>query len=135
MKRHGNLFDQIACFENLLAAAKAAYRGKRFRDAPAEFHFALEANLLWLLDDLRSGNYKPGPYRSFRIFDPKERLISAAPYRDRVVHHAVCRIVDGCGVRPDSDSSDGCASCKKNSPSAARPARKSGLRWPVGMDT
>lgn len=49
---------------------------------------------LWRLHhELAAGTYRPGPYRSFRIFDPKERLISAAPFRDRVVHHALCAVV------------------------------------------
>ena len=44
--------------------------------------------------ELRDGNYVAGAYRTFRIHDPKERLISAAPYRDRVVHHAVCQVLE-----------------------------------------
>ncbi|MBI4517573.1 MAG: group II intron reverse transcriptase domain-containing protein [Deltaproteobacteria bacterium] len=94
MKRHGDLFDSITSFDNLLAAARAAYRGKRLRAAPATFHYDLERNLLRLQDELRLGHYEPGPYRAFRITDPKPRLISAAPYRDRVVHHAVCRVIE-----------------------------------------
>ncbi len=39
------------------------------------------------------GSYKPGAYRSFYIRDPKRRLISAAPFRDRVVHHALCNVI------------------------------------------
>jgi retron-type reverse transcriptase len=94
MKRHGNLFEQIASFPNLLAAERSALRGKRSRSAPAAFHFDLEPNLFELHADLHEDSYQPGAYRSFWIFDPKRRLISAAPYRDRVVHHAVCRIVE-----------------------------------------
>jgi hypothetical protein len=52
----------------------------------AAFHFDLERNLLRLEDELVARTYLPGPYRSFAIRDPKPRLISAAPYRDRVVH-------------------------------------------------
>jgi retron-type reverse transcriptase len=94
MKRHGNLFERIASFENLLAAERAAYRGKRQRPAPAGFHYDLEPNLFVLHDELQSGTYQPGAYRAFWIHDPKKRLISAAPYQDRVVHHAVCRVVE-----------------------------------------
>ncbi len=94
MKRDGNLFDRIASFENLLAAEKAALRSKRSRPASAGFHFDLEPNVFILLDELHSGSYQPGAYRSFWIHDPKKRLISAAPYRDRVVHHAICRVVE-----------------------------------------
>lgn len=94
MKRHGKLFERIASFENLLAAEKAALRYKRQRPAPASFHYDLEPNLFVLHDELQSGTCQPGEYRSFWIRDPKKRLISAAPYRDRVVHHAVCRVVE-----------------------------------------
>lgn len=94
MKRHGDLLDKIVAFENLRDAALAASRGKRSRPATAAFHFHLESNLLRLQDELRGGGYKPGAYRAFWIRDPKRRLISSAPYRDRVVHHAVCQVVE-----------------------------------------
>jgi len=58
------------------------------------FHYDLERHLLELQRELAEGSYEPGPYRAFHIRDPKPRLISAAPYRDRVVHHAVCQVVE-----------------------------------------
>ena len=94
MKRAGSLFDKITSFENLHAAARAACRGKRFRADVSEFHFGLERNLILLQRELCDQTYRPGAYRTFWIRDPKRRLISAAPYRDRIVHHAVCRIVE-----------------------------------------
>jgi len=94
MKRHGQLFDKLVSWENLLAAERAAYRGKRFRPDVAAFHFRLEPNLLALRRELVAGEYQPGAYYTFQIRDPKPRLISAAPYRDRVVHHAVCRVIE-----------------------------------------
>ena len=45
MKRHGNLFEQIASFRNLLEAERSALRGKRSRSDPVAFHFDLEPNL------------------------------------------------------------------------------------------
>ena len=94
MKRHSDLFPQIHAFPNLLASAKRANKGKRYLPAPAAFDFLLEPNLLRLQEELQSGRYRPGPYHAFRIRDPKPRLISAAPYRDRVVHHAICRVIE-----------------------------------------
>ena len=94
MKRHGNLFEKIASFENLLSAERTAYRGKRRRPVSARFHYDLEPNLFMLHAELHEDTYQPGPYRAFWIHDPKRRLISAAPYRDRVVHHAICRVVE-----------------------------------------
>ena len=93
MKRHGNLWPAIADFENLLRAARQAQKGKRFRANVLEFNFALEPELLRLQQELRDRTYQPEAYRAFEIRDPKPRLISAAPYRDRVVHHALCNVI------------------------------------------
>lgn len=93
MKRYGNLWNQVTSFENLLLASRKAQRSKRFRDNVLAFNHALEDNLLQLQQELRSHSYQPGRYRTFEIFDPKPRIISAAPYRDRVVHHALCNII------------------------------------------
>ncbi len=93
MKRYGNLFPQIVDFANLLSAARKAQRGKRFRPNVLEFNYNLEGNLLQLQEELKSKTYTPGAYRTFEISQPKRRLISAAPYRDRIVHHALCNII------------------------------------------
>lgn len=93
MKTHKNLFSKIATFENLLIAAKKAQRGKRFEPEVSAFNFQLEANLFQLRDELLNETYQPGPYTEFKILEPKPRTISAAPYRDRVVHHALCNLV------------------------------------------
>ena len=58
------------------------------------FYFHLENELFALQDELTSGSYQPRPYRCFTIYEPKERKISAADIRDRVVHHAVCHVLD-----------------------------------------
>ena len=93
MKTHKNLWGSIVNFQNLLLAARKAQRGKRLQPNVACFNIDLEPNLFQLLQDLESGSYRPGPYRSFHILDPKPRMISAAPYRDRVVHHALCNLI------------------------------------------
>jgi hypothetical protein len=94
MKRTGNLYGEVCSFGNLWLAARRARRGKRYRADVAAFHHDLEGNLLRLRDELLERSYRPGPYHSFRITEPKPRLISAAPYRDRVVHHALCRVIE-----------------------------------------
>lgn len=93
MKRYGNLYSQIIEFDNLFLAARKAQSGKRFRDNVLDFNFNLERELMQLQRELKDKNYHPGAYRTFHIIDPKSRLISAAPYRDRVVHHALCNII------------------------------------------
>lgn len=93
MKRHSNLWESIIDFENLLKAAKQAQKGKRFRENVLAFNAHLEQELLTLQTELRNHSYCPSGYRTFEIKIPKKRLISAAPYRDRVVHHALCNII------------------------------------------
>lgn len=93
MKRYGYLWADITAFENLWQAAKQAQRGKRFRPNVLAFNHEIERNLLTLQAELQTRTYQPGDYRTFEIIDPKPRLISAAPYRDRVVHHALCNVI------------------------------------------
>ena len=93
MKRFGNLYFQITEFENLLKAAKQAQRSKRFRDNVLRFNYRIERELARLKEELETKTYQPGNYRTFQIVEPKKRLISAAPYRDRVVHHSLCNII------------------------------------------
>ncbi len=93
MKRYGNLWPQIIDFENLLIATRKAQRGKRFRNNVLAFNYNLEQELFQIQSELQHHTYRPGDYRTFQILDPKPRMISAAPYRDRVVHHALCNII------------------------------------------
>ena len=93
MKRHGDLWPQVIAFENLMTAARQAQKGKRFRANVLEFNYQIEQELWSLHTELKTLIYQPGAYRTFRISDPKPRLISAAPYRDRVVHHALCNVI------------------------------------------
>jgi RNA-directed DNA polymerase len=94
MKRVGGLWDELSSFSNLLGAAEAAAAGKRRRLDVASFLMELEPNLCTLRRELLEGSYRPGEYRSFEILYPKRRQISAAPFRDRVVHHALTRMLE-----------------------------------------
>lgn len=94
MKRQGNLWEQVISFGALLRAAEKARKGKRFRPAVAAFHFDQERALWKLHEELAAKTYRPGAYRSFFITEPKLRQISAAPYRDRVVHHALTQVLE-----------------------------------------
>ena len=89
-----DLFDSIASFSALRAAALRAAAGKRAKPGPAAFLAGLETEALRLQRELMSGRYRPGRYTTIEIFDPKHRVVSAAPFRDRVVHHALCAIVE-----------------------------------------
>lgn len=94
MRTYTDLYPTIASFENLHLAFRKAARGKRDQRSVAAFEFGLESNLLRLEEELLEQSYRPGPYRSFFIRDPKRRLVSAAPFRDRVVHHALCNVIE-----------------------------------------
>ncbi len=94
MRRQTGLFERITRFDNLLLAARKAAQGKRDRVTVARFEFHLEQELLALQEELQGGSYRPGPFFTFEIYDPKRRHICAAPFRDRVVHHAVCNVLE-----------------------------------------
>jgi retron-type reverse transcriptase len=94
MKRHGHLWDELTSFPNLLRASRRARRGKRRQPNVAAFEFHLERELCRLREELRDGSYTPAPYHTFHITTPKPRLISAAAFRDRVVHHALCGVLE-----------------------------------------
>jgi retron-type reverse transcriptase len=87
-------YADVYRWENLYAAYCNAARGKRGRGPAAEFEFHLEDNLATLQEELAKETYQPGPYMHFCIHEPKRRLISAAPFRDRVVHHALCQVIE-----------------------------------------
>ena len=92
-KTYNNLYPQIIAFDNLLAAYERARHSKQQTAEMHAFHFDLEQNLWALHEDLRDGNYRPGAYHSFYIYEPKKRKVSAAPFRDRIVHHALCAVI------------------------------------------
>ncbi|HQE94209.1 MAG TPA: reverse transcriptase domain-containing protein [Anaerolineae bacterium] len=94
MKTYKNLYPQICAFDNLYQAHRQARRGgKRKQPEVAEFEHNLGENLLALQTELLAQTYTPGPYRNFIVIERKERKISAAPYRDRVVHHALINVI------------------------------------------
>ncbi|MBK9308983.1 MAG: group II intron reverse transcriptase domain-containing protein [Nitrospira sp.] len=94
MKRLDGIWNAVTSFENLLSAYRKARRGKRSKRGVAEFGLNLEHELLPLQRSLQDGTYQPGEYRLFTIYERKPRIIAAAPFRDRVVHHAVMQVIE-----------------------------------------
>ena len=94
MKRLGNLWERVIAFDNLLLAYRKARRGKRRRPPVARFEMRLERELFTLQRELAHNEYQPGVYRLFTIYERKPRIIAAAPFRDRVVHHAVMNVIE-----------------------------------------
>lgn len=91
---HGNLWPRLTSWKHLCWAYQRCRRRKRTKPEAAAFEFNWEAELLRLQRELVAGAYAPGEYRNFYIHEPKRRKISAAPFRDRVVHHAVVGVLE-----------------------------------------
>ena len=89
-----NLWEQIIAWSNLYFAFRQAARGKRGSAPAARFEYGVADRLVALADDLQTLRYRPGDYTHFYIHEPKHRKISAAPFRDRVVHHALCNVIE-----------------------------------------
>jgi hypothetical protein len=88
----GDGWDEFVSWDNLLASWRAAAAGKRGSAAAARFEYRLAEQLLRLQQALRDGLWRPGHYLRFEVHEPKRRIISAAPFADRVVHHALMRV-------------------------------------------
>ena len=85
--------DAVADYENLHLAYLKASKARRKRHDIACFGMHWEDHLLQLRDDLLSGHYRPGGYKLFTVHEKKTRLIMAAPFIDRIVHHAICNLL------------------------------------------
>ncbi|MDP2750440.1 MAG: reverse transcriptase domain-containing protein [Nanoarchaeota archaeon] len=94
MPTHRNLWRELCSYENLELAFKKARKHKTLKRDVAEFEKNLEENLLQIRVDLLFNSYKPMPLETFIIRDPKTRKISKSDFRDRVVHHALCNIIE-----------------------------------------
>ena len=93
MRRVGNLWETLLSFENLYRAWKRAFASTKSPES-CSFSFHLEKELFTLQEELAGQTYIPGDYRCFTISDPKKRVISVAPFRDRVVHHALVQVLE-----------------------------------------
>lgn len=88
------MFASVTEWDNLWLAYRKAARGKRGAASAAGFEIQAADRLVELQAELRAQTYRPGPYTHFTIHEPKRRKISAAPFRDRVVHHALCNVIE-----------------------------------------
>jgi RNA-directed DNA polymerase len=94
VKSYKNLYNRICSWDNLYLAAAKARRHKTRKGYVEDFVLRQDRELRELREALVNGSYQPSGYRQFRIYDPRERLISAAPFRDRVLHHALCNVLE-----------------------------------------
>jgi len=94
MKSIRNIYNKVISKENLYRAAYMAARGRKYRRTTADFSFCLEEEIQQLREELLMKTYRHGRYKLFTIRDPKVREIAAAPFRDKVVHHAVHDVIE-----------------------------------------
>lgn len=94
MRRVNNLYPAVIAFDNLYAAYRRALKGNEGKKPGLKFFFHAETEIIRLHRELSDGSYVPGAYHYFKCFEPKERIIAVAPFRDRVVHHAIVGILN-----------------------------------------
>ena len=94
MKIYNNLFPLIISPTNLFKAWDVFKSDKRNKPDVIQFELKLEENIFQLYRDLKNGSYKHGVYKGFWIHDPKVRHIHKATVRDRVLHHAIFRMLN-----------------------------------------
>ncbi|MDD4878609.1 MAG: reverse transcriptase domain-containing protein [Candidatus Nanoarchaeia archaeon] len=94
MKTYNNLYFHLCSYENLFSAYQKARKHKTRKKYVVEFENDLTNNLLQLRADLLFYSYRPEPLKAFIIREPKTRKISKSAFRDRVVHHALCSIIE-----------------------------------------
>jgi len=102
------MFEQVTSFKNLLNAYRKAAKVKKDRLYVQEYDYNLEFNLLNLKKQLRNGAYQWGEYKNFYVYDPKKRLIAAAPFENRIVHHAICNVIEPIFEKTFIDDSYAC---------------------------
>lgn len=86
-------FKEVISLENLLESWKEFLKGKRKRKDVQEFSLSLMDNIIQLHQDLANHTYNHSPYQAFRINDPKPRQIHKSLVRDRLLHHALHRML------------------------------------------
>ncbi|MEK6828608.1 MAG: reverse transcriptase/maturase family protein [Nanoarchaeota archaeon] len=93
MRTFNNIYPEIYSMENLFFAYKKARKGKTRKDYVIEFEENLADNLIILHYELKNQTYAPRPLDTFILRDPKTRKISKSDFRDRIVHHALVRVI------------------------------------------
>ncbi len=91
--KNKKLFEKIISLENLFSAWRGFKKGKTNKKDVQNFEFNLENNLFRLHEELKNNNYQHSHYTAFNVSDPKLRRIHKATVRDRVLHHAIFRLL------------------------------------------
>ena len=91
---HRDLWHELCSYENLFLAYRKARKGKTLLHYVRDFETNLRQNLLLLRTEFQFHCYAPHPLVHFIVKDPKTRKISKSAFRDRIVHHALCNIIE-----------------------------------------
>jgi len=94
MRSYNNLYEKLISIENLLLAYKKARKGKTKKEYVQEFEENFHKNIKTLQKELLKETYLPKPLKTFIIRDPKTRKISKSEFKDRIIHHALCNIIE-----------------------------------------
>ena len=94
MKSYNNLWNEFISFENLHLAYKKARESKPNKEKVLEFGLNLEKNLFNLKNQLLNNKYNVSKYYTFKIYEPKERVISSPAFKDVVVQHALINVIE-----------------------------------------
>ena len=94
MENHDNLYGKLCSYKNLEMAFRKARKRKTLKHYVVEFEKNIQENLLQLKTELIFHIYKPKPLETFIVHDPKTRKISKSDFRDRVIHHALCNLIE-----------------------------------------
>ncbi|RUM90691.1 MAG: Retron-type reverse transcriptase [Thiomicrospira sp.] len=92
-RKHRNLIDNILSDENFRLAHQKASAGKRQSAGYLSFKEHDAANLADLISSIKNKSYQPGAPREFWVYEPKPRPITALPFRDRIVQHALVNVI------------------------------------------
>ena len=88
------VYDKLCSYENLELAFQRARRGKTLKNYVIKFESDLKENLIQLRKELIMHTYQPKKLKTFILRDPKTRKISKSAFRDRVIHHTICNIIE-----------------------------------------
>jgi hypothetical protein len=110
MKRTKSLFDSIVAYHNIRLAFLKAIRGKRSSPEVVRFCAQVNSNLSAIRRRMESSPPQWGAYRNFTVTDPKLRTISAVPFEDRIIHHALMNVLEPFFEKPLIDH---CYACRK----------------------
>ncbi len=83
-------FEKVIAFENMYRAYRKAKCGKGYKKSAARFNIMALEGINRLVEQLESKEYRVSEYNEFKVYEPKERIIQTASFKDKVVQHSLC---------------------------------------------